>query len=137
MMRATIVVLWSLMLSASPLAAQGIAEGTWTLRLSPPNDAPIPGTAEVRRAGGRIQIEMFPRDGAPTIMSGVRLRNDERDLEFTWAIGGPTPLFCRLREEGAHRWVGTCVDNVTDPRTRGRPYRVGILLSRVPDGTDG
>jgi len=132
-----LTVIPALLLGALPLRAQGIAEGTWALRLTPPDDAPILGTAEVRRAGGRVQIEMFPRDGAPTVMSGVRLRNDERDLEFTWAIGGPTPLFCTLRAEGEHRWVGRCVDNVTDPRASRRPYRVGILLSRVADGTDG
>jgi hypothetical protein len=95
----------SLALPAS-LAAQKLSPGTWTGTISPPNDAALEATFDVKMAGDTTKITLRA-DGRAIEATDVKV--EATRLLFAFSPGGPT-ISCTLLLKPDKSYSGDCLD---------------------------
>jgi hypothetical protein len=114
----TLVGVLTLVLPAS-LAAQKLATGTWTGTISPPNEAAIEATFNVRMSGDTTKITLNA-DGHT--IEATEIKVEPKQLLFTFAPGGNS-VRCTLLLRDDKSYSGDCLD------TNGGK---GVIVMRPP-----
>jgi hypothetical protein len=107
-MRAThrmLIGVLALVMPAS-LAAQKLTAGTWTGTISPPDNAVMNATFDVRLSGDTTRITM-KADGREIEVANVKLEASR--LLFTFSPGGDT-IQCTLLLRDDKSYSGDCLD---------------------------
>ena len=114
----TLVGVLTLVLPAS-LAAQKLATGTWTGTISPPNEAAIEATFNVRMSGDTTKITLNADGHA---IEATEINVEPKQLLFTFAPGGNS-VRCTLLLRDDKSYSGDCLD------TNGGK---GVIVMRPP-----
>jgi hypothetical protein len=114
----TLVGVLTLVLPAS-LAAQKLATGTWTGTISPPNEAAIEATFNVRMSGDTTKITLNADGHA---IEATEIKVEPKQLLFTFAPGGNS-VRCTLLLRDDKSYSGDCLD------TNGGK---GVIVMRPP-----
>jgi hypothetical protein len=114
----TLVGVLTLVLPAS-LAAQKLATGTWTGTISPPNEAAIEATFNVRMSGDTTKITLNADGHA---IEATEIKVEPKQLLFTFAPGGNS-VRCTLQLRDDKSYSGDCLD------TNGGK---GVIVMRPP-----
>jgi hypothetical protein len=101
----TLVGVLTLVLPAS-LAAQKLATGTWTGTISPPNEAAIEATFNVRMSGDTTKITLNADGHA---IEATEIKVEPKQLLFTFAPGGNS-VRCTLLLRDDKSYSGDCLD---------------------------
>ena len=89
------------------LGAQKLTSGTWTGTISPPDNAALDATFEVRMAGDTTKITL--NAGGGRVVEATDVKVEANRLLFTFAPGGTT-VRCTLLLRDDKSYAGDCLD---------------------------
>jgi hypothetical protein len=89
------------------LAGQQLEPGKWTGTITPPNEAALPVTYDVKVTADSIAIVLDVEQIGSFSFRNIKLA--EGVLKFEWTAGD-TPLTCELKQSAAGGYAGSCTD---------------------------
>ena len=111
MQKALLTCVTGVMLSASSLAAQQMANGVWRGEWRTADGETMPVSFLVAQRNGRQTLTLVARGQPEVVMGGLKLQKGWK-LSFTWAAGGGALYFCSLtRRDPDGPFDGRCEDN--------------------------
>jgi hypothetical protein len=113
----------ALVLPPSVALGQPLTPGTWTGTVSPPNEATVNATFDVRVSGDSVSITMKVQFG-DFRFTDIKVEADR--LTFTFTPGTPVRCTLSVRDDGSYS--GDCVDPDGD---------IGVIVMTPPAKSDG